>query len=188
MANHKNNHSHEQVTTVAVRAEVDKALSQSSLPANKRREVAEKVEQIVERYSSPYPDPKYLEQIEKLAPGATADIIACAVADIRHRQKMDEASLASKQDEIGLVRYIASIEVASTRQGRTLGFLAYIACLVFSGAMYSLGSEALALAGFGAAALGIIAQIIRGGAGSSITVNAEVEEEAPKSSKTVQKT
>lgn len=176
MANHKNDHSHEQITTVAVRAEIDKALSESSLPANKRKEVVAKVEQIVERYSSPYPDPRYLEQIEKLSPGATKEIIDCAVSDIRHRQKIDETNALIKKDEIALVRHIASIEISSNRQGRILGFLAYISCLIFSGTMYYLGSIELALAGFGAAALGIISQIIRGGVRQFVSVKAEVKE------------
>src|SRR4051794_20564119 len=102
MANHKNDHSRELIRTVAVRAEVDRALSQASLPANKRREVAEKVEQIVDRYSSPYPDPKFLEQVESLASGSAREIITCAINEVSHRQRMDEEAIAVKKEEIAL--------------------------------------------------------------------------------------
>jgi hypothetical protein len=85
--------------------------------------------------------------------------------------RLDKLELDVRQREIGLVQGLASGEVGSVRQGRWLGFFAYIACLIFSGTMFVLGSETLALAGFGAAALGIIVQLIKGG-GSGISISA----------------
>ncbi len=58
--------------------------------------------------------------------------------------------------------------------------------LIFSGAMFFVGSARLAFAGFGAAALGIIAQIIRGGSsGVTISSSASIEDDKdlPKDSK-----
>lgn len=180
MANHTNDHSHELTTTVAVREEVDRALG-PNFPGKQRQEVVQKVEQIIERYSSPYPDPQYLGQIEKLCPGATKDIIAASIEDLQHRHKIEAGAQEVKREEISLIKGIAQAEVGSVKQGRWLGFAAYIACLIFSGVMFYLGSEHLALAGFGAAALGIIAQLIRGGGSSSFQMTAEqqAEEDAP---------
>jgi Predicted membrane protein (DUF2335) len=167
MPTHKNNH--ELTRTVAVREEVGRAIGQS-VPAKQRNEVVQKVEEIIERYSSPYPDPNFLERIEKLSPGAAKQIIDCTVAELEHRQSMDLKQLDIHSKEIDLVSVIAKAETQSSNQGRTLGFLAYIACLVFSASTYFMGSEKLALAGFGAAAAGIIVQLIRGSSSSSVTV------------------
>lgn len=173
---HENNH---ELTRIALREEVERSL-ESVLPANlpdkKRREAATKVEQILERYSSPYPDPATLGRLESLAPGSASEIIAATIRDLEHRRQMDAQQLDLRKEEIALVRGLAAGEVGSIRQGRWLGFFAYLACLGFSGSMYVLGSEPLAFAGFGAAALGIIAQLIRGG-GSGISISATQEPE-----------
>jgi Predicted membrane protein (DUF2335) len=168
---HENNH---ELTRIALREEVERSL-ESVLPANvpdkKKREAATKVEQILERYSSPYPDPATLARLESLAPGSAGQIIAATIQDLEHRRTMDARNLDVREREIGLVKELAGGEIGSVRQGRWLGFFAYIGCLAFSGSMHVLGSETLALAGFGTAALGIIAQLIRGG-GSGISVSA----------------
>ena len=176
MANHKNDHNHEMTTTVAVRAEVDRALASAVPQGRQRKEVVERVEQIIERYSSPYPDPKYLEQIEKLAPGATKEIIVCTIEELRHRQKMESEANELKREEIALVKDIAKGERDSTTQGRWIGFAAYLVCFAFSAAIYALGSETLASLSFGAAVLGIIGQLIRGGSRSVVLKTEEVDE------------
>lgn len=173
MANHKNDHSHESVVTVAVRQEVERAIA-ASVPVDKRQELVQRVEQIVDRYSSPYPDAAYLEKIERLAPGATRDIINASVEDLKHRRRMDERQADLHASEIELVHDLAAAETSSVGQGRWIGFSAYIACLLFSGTMYALGSEKLAFAGFGTAALGIIVQLIRGGGGNAVKISTEV--------------
>lgn len=172
MANHKNDHSHELTATVAIREEVDRALG-TSVSAKQKQEVVQRVEQIVERYSSPYPDADYLAKIEQLAPGATRDILTASMDDLQHRRKMDERQLELRENELKLVEKIADSEARSVGQGRWIGFSAYIACLVFSAGIYALGSEKLALAGFGAAVIGIIGQLIRGSTSSAVTVSAE---------------
>jgi hypothetical protein len=184
MANHKNDHSHELTATVALRKEVGEALG-TALPAKQKQEVVQRVEQIVERYSSPYPDPNYLAQIEQLAPGATRDIINASIEDLQHRRKMDERQLDLHEREMNLVQGIADAETRSVRQGRWIGFCAYLACLAFSGGMYVLGSEMLAIAGFSTAATGIIIQLIRGSTSSSVTVSAE--KNSPERNKSVAK-
>lgn len=79
-----------------------------------------------------------------------------------------------KERDTNLLKEIENIEVRSVREGRWLGFLAYISCLFFSGYMYLAGSEHLAYVAFSAAAVavGIIVQLIRGGkSGVSIISN-----------------
>lgn len=140
--------------------------ARSTLPL----EAVARVEQILERYSSPYPDPIFLAKIEELAPGSAERIVTATLEDLQHRRVMDLRQADIKSQELTFVKDIAGAEVSSVKQGRWLGFFAYLACLGFSGAMYYAGSEKLAFAGFGAAAIGIVAQLIRGGSsGISIT-------------------
>jgi uncharacterized membrane protein len=175
---HENNH---ELTRIALREEVERSLESvlpSTVPARKKQEAATRVEQLFERYSSPYPDPNFLARIEELAPGSTKQIIAATLEDLTHRRTMDMREADQKEREMNFVKDIASTEVGSVRQGRWLGFFAYIACLVFSGTMYSAGSEKLAYAAFGVAALGVISQLIRGGqSGLSITASATEEDD-----------
>jgi hypothetical protein len=173
---HHNNHER---TTVAIREELEKAIG-SSVPGNRREEVFAKIERVVDRYSSPYPDPSFLQQIEALAPGSAAEIVRASIQDLDHRRSVENRQLDLKSQELSLVKGIADGEFKSTGQGRLYGFLAYLGCLSFSAGTYYLGSEALALAGFGAAALGIVSQLIRGQTSSAVTVTAErVSEEKP---------
>lgn len=174
---HDNNH---ELTRIALREEVERSLESvlpRDLPDKKRREAATKVEQILERYSSPYPDPNFLTRIEELAPGAAGEIITATLKDLEHRRAMDICEVEARDNEISLVRELARGEMNSVQQGRWLGFAAYLACLLFSGTMYVLGSERLAIAGFGAAALGIIVQLIKGGS-SGISISATQAPEA----------
>lgn len=177
---HENNH---EVTRVSFREEVERSLEStlpSTVPAKQKREAATRVEQILERYSSPYPDPQFLARIEQLAPGSAKDIVAATLKDLEHRRSIDTKKLELKSEEIGLIKGITSGEMASVRQGRFIGLAAYLACLLFSGTMFVLGSQTLALAGFGAAALGIITQLIRGGGSSGVMISAGPDEEESK--------
>jgi uncharacterized membrane protein len=168
---HENNH---ELTRISLREQVERSLESvlpANVPAKQKREAVTRVEQILERYSSPYPDPNFLAKIEELAPGSAEKILSATLQDLEHRRAMDLRQADLKEQEISFIKEIAGAEVGSVKQGRWLGFFAYIACLVFSGAMFYAGSEKLAFAGFGAAALGIIAQLIRGG-GSGISITA----------------
>lgn len=174
---HENNH---ELTRVALREEVERSLESvlpSNVPAKQKREAVTRVEQIFERYSSPYPDANFLARIEELSPGSAKLIISATIEDLAHRRAMDIRQADQRDSEMKLVKGIADGELNSVRQGRWLGFYAYLACLIFSGAMFLAGSEKLAFAGFGAAALGIIAQLIRGGSsGISITATQAPDE------------
>jgi uncharacterized membrane protein len=169
---HENNH---ELTRISLREEVERSLEgvlPGNFPAKQKREAVARVEQILERYSSPYPDPNFLAKIEELAPGSAERIVAATLEDLQHRRTMDLRQADLKSEEINFVKEIAGAEVGSVRQGRWLGFFAYLACLIFSGAMFYAGSEKLAIAGFGAAAIGIVAQLIKGGSsGISITAS-----------------
>ncbi len=179
MSDHQNNH---ELTRVSLREEVERTLEgvlPASVPLRQKREVFTKVEQIVERYSGPYPDPDFLRQLNEIAPGSAQEIIKATIEDLAHRREMDRRQLDVKQEELDLVRTIAANEVGSVKHGRTIGLIAYLACLTFSATSFALGSQTLALAGFGAAALGIIAQLIRGGSGG-VTISTEVKPEKPK--------
>ncbi|MDR3483700.1 MAG: hypothetical protein P4M05_02170 [Bradyrhizobium sp.] len=167
---HDNNH---EITRISFREEVERSLESvlpANVPAKQKREAVTRVEQILERYNSPYPDPNFLAKIEELAPGSAEKIVAATLEDLQHRRAMDLRQADIREREINFVKDIANSEVGSVKQGRWLGFLAYVGCLIFSGTMYYAGSEKLAFAGFGAAAIGIVAQLIRGGSsGISIT-------------------
>lgn len=179
---HENNH---EMTRIALREEVERSLESvlPTVPEKKKREAATRVEQLFERYSSPYPDPQTLARIEELAPGSTEKIIAATLQDLEHRRTMDLREADQKEREMNFVKEIATVEVNSVRQGRWLGFFAYIACLTFAVVMYRSGSENLAYAAFGTAAIGIIAQLIRGGS-SGISISGSDEEDDSSTSKT----
>ena len=171
MADHPNNHNRERTQTV-LREEVEKALG-NNVPAKRVQDVVTRVGQIVDKYSSPYPDSEWLTQVEILAPGCTRDIVAASIDDLRSRRELEEKALALKDKELGLIQSIADGERSSTSQGRYVGFSAYLVAYIFSGIMYYIGAHELAYLGFGAGSLGIIAQLIKGGATNAVTVTAK---------------
>ncbi|WP_131196372.1 hypothetical protein [Lichenihabitans psoromatis] len=173
MTEHPNNHSRERTHTVAIRDAVERALG-SSVSEDQMQDVATRVGQIVDKYSSPYPDSEWLGAVERLSPGLTKSIVEASIEDLKHRRHLEEQSLKIKAQEISLVAGIARGERESTSQGRMIGFLAYIAAYAFSALAYYLGAKELSYLFFGAGSLGIVTQLIRGGRSeSSVMVTAE---------------
>jgi Predicted membrane protein (DUF2335) len=87
---HENKH---ELTRISLREEVERSLESvlpGNLPDKKKREAATKVEQILERYSSPYPDPATLSRLETLAPGCAGQIIAATIKDLEHRREIGQ--------------------------------------------------------------------------------------------------
>ncbi|MBX3568766.1 MAG: hypothetical protein KF914_11965 [Rhizobiaceae bacterium] len=157
-------HQSEKTTTIgiAVRQEVDRALGPTNLPEKQRQEVAVQLSKIVDRYSSPYPEVGYLEQIEKLSPGSTAKIIDATIKHLEHCHLNDMRDLDVKEKEIALVESVSVVDARSSLHGRILGFSAYVILILFSGVAYYMGASTLSYAAFGASVLGVIGQLITG--------------------------
>lgn len=183
MGTGENNH---ELTRVALREEVEKTLSDvlpTSLPAEKKQTAVSRVEQIIERYSSPYPDPVFLAHINDIVPGSAREILDASLEHLRHQQSIEKGQQAIQNRQIDLVKDLTEGELLSTRQGRTLGFLAYLSCLVFAAGAAYFGYEWLAGLSFTVAALGVIIQIIRGGKSAvSVTTDVGVAKSTPEPS------
>ncbi|MCJ2061475.1 hypothetical protein MKK63_01945 [Methylobacterium sp. J-088] len=149
--------------TKEIRGEVERALSGTTLPAQARQEVVTRASAVVERYASAYPHPDILRQIEQLAPGSTALIVKTASDTILHNNEIERRELDIKQEELGLIRTIATEDFSSVRQGRRYGLAAFFFLIIFSGVMYYLGAEKLSYIAFGVGSLGIVGQLITGG-------------------------
>jgi hypothetical protein len=161
-------HERTQVTAVRevrddIRDEMERALSGTSLPIQKKQEVVTRVGAVVERYISPYPHPDVLRQIEALAPGSTALIVQTATEAIRHTAELEKTELALREKELDLIGTLAKEDFDSVREGRRYGLFAFVCILIFAGAMYYLGAKELAYIAFGVSSLGIIGQLITGG-------------------------
>ncbi|MGU3387741.1 hypothetical protein ACLBYG_24760 [Methylobacterium sp. D53M] len=146
-----------------VREEMERALSGTSLPVQKKQEVLTRVGAVVERYISPYPHPDVLRQIENLAPGSTALIVQTAADTIKHNNDIENREIDLKEKELALIDTLAREDFNSVRQGRRYGLFAFVVILVFAGAMYYLGAKELAYIAFGVGSLGIVGQLITGG-------------------------
>ncbi|MEL6064684.1 MULTISPECIES: hypothetical protein [unclassified Methylobacterium] len=161
-------HERTRVTTVhevreGIREEMERALSGTSLPVQKKQEVVTRVGAVVERYISPYPHPDVIRQIEALAPGSAALIVQTATETIRHTHEIEKREIALREAELSLIGTLAQEDLGSVREGRRYGLFAFVCILLFSGTMYYLGAKELAYIAFGVGSIGIVGQLITGG-------------------------
>lgn len=189
------NKEHERTHMMAVREvredvkeEMERALVGTALPPQKRQEVVTKVGAVIERYTSDYPHPDVLRQIESLAPGMTALIVQTAAENIRHNNEVEklELQLKSKElelrnNELGTIKSLANRDLDSVDTGRKYGFAGFTCVLAFSSLMYYLGAHELSYAAFGVGSLGIVGQLISGG--RKLNIKAEPSEETDESEK-----
>lgn len=163
MSKTPNNHQSERTTTTAesLRDKIGRALG-SQIPERDRQEVSTRVAQVVEKYSSPYPDAGYLREIEAICPGATQQIISASIQGMENNHKSDMREHDNRAAEINLVDKITNRDYWSVTYGRRYGFAAFSFLLLFSGSMFYLGAEYPAYGAFVLASVGVVQQLISG--------------------------
>lgn len=181
MSSGKNRDESHEITTVHFREEIQ-GIVEETLPKVSERErnaLVSRLEGKLSIYSSIYPHPSFLSAVEELAPGATQQIIAATLENMRHRQQVENQEVALQQNEQVIAERIVGNESASLTQGRRYGFAAFIACLGFAIVCLHMGYPYIAGAGLGTAAIGVIVALINGTRDSSrVTVQKASAEDA----------
>jgi hypothetical protein len=178
------NGNHQQ-EVVQVREEIERVVNNTApqLKGAARNDLIERLEGTFHSYSSPYLPPPVLAELERLSPGCAKDIITQSIKTVQHYQDIERAQVEIAKEDQVLAGKIFDAEASGAKEGRGLGFCAYIATLVAAGVFLWMGYPPAAYICLGAATLGIVRQLIASGNVFSNGNSVEATEKKPTTKK-----